>query len=363
MNRLAIPNDRFVICSTSLHLYALVALVGTAMVATSSAQQLVDPLPLPVDVSGKTISDWLITGDQDSVGAPNPHLTRNWDGTGNTTDSLDYTNSLASFQIPGATLLDVDALGNIQDLHFKRLVNDEATLLVSPTEPQNAVGGGFNEIYSRTATPFGALAAVWAKNANDIGGANSPPGTDTPPEGIDGLEVWGTPSDHNMFSLYDDPPDPNDPNLAKVSVFIYDVNNDDSTPYIYNDQLRTAIGLVPGEPEIDLDGMMVFDDQADGVFGPGDSLLFTVEENPMFHGGEIWVWDFGSPANFLLHGGILWDSINQPAGIFGWGSPTGGVPNDINALEAIFVVPEPSSTIILLLSCVLCCGQRTISRS
>lgn len=317
-----------------------------------------NPVPAPIDVPGKAISDGLITGDQDSQANPDPHLTREWVGDSNTSDSTDYSNSLVPFQaLPGEDLQDVDALANTRDYLFKRVTSDDATLLVSPVPLQNAVGGGLNEIYYHTDSANLATPGVWAKNFPDIGGANNPPGTDTPPEGIDGLEVWGASDDHNLFSLYDDPGAPGGP---KISVFIHDIVNDVSSAYILNDQIRAAIGLGPGDLEIDLDGMMVHDKLGDGVFGVDDSIMFTVEENQSaggpFHGGEIWVWDFGSPAaNFLVHGGITWDSINLPSAVFGWGGAPDLV-NDINALEAIYEVPEPSS--LLLISLALVVGGR-----
>jgi hypothetical protein len=246
----------------------------------------------------------------------------------------------------------VDALANIGDLFFQELVADRATLLVSPAVQQDAFPGLF-EIYYRTATPYGSLADVWAKNAPSAGyqgiGGAPPPGDNIPPENIDGLEVWGG-TDHNIFSLYDDP---RDVTGREVSLFLHDAANDTSSVYLYNDDLRAALNLGPADPAIDLDGVMVLDDltNPDLVFGPGDSLLFTVEMNAQFHGGEIWVWNHGSPAQFLQHGGVTWDSLNQPALLFNWSTLNPlDIPrlNDIDALEAIFVVPEPSGIALTL---------------
>jgi hypothetical protein len=313
-----------------------------------------NPLPSPPDVPGKVISDYILTGDQQSDGTPNPHMTREWDGLGNTTDSIDYSGSL-----PPGPADEVDSLANLRDLLFKELVNDEATLLVSPKIPQDDFPlGGLKEIYFRTATPYGSLAGVWAKNTTI--GDGIPANDDEPPEGIDALEVWGSGRDHNIFSLYNDPPDQTG---RSVSLFLHDIANNTSTPYIFNDEIRTAIGLLPPDPAIDLDGSMVFDAQTDGVFGAGDSILFSVSENLSaggpYHGGEIWVWDFGSPASFLVHGGVTWDTLNQPALLFNWGVGTGSLfeLNDINALEAIFVVPEPSSYVLLLVGLIAGLGR------
>jgi len=315
----------------------LVVLPLCLAVIAPLAGQTVNPLPSPLEVPGKVISDWIVTGDQDSTATPNAHMTRNWPGDGTTMDSTDYTSSLSNVLDPP----EVDALANFADLFFDEVVNDVSTLLVSPREHQFDPAGGLFEIYFQTATLFGSASGPWAKNAPDIGGA-PPAGTNTPPEGIDGLEVWGSDDDHNMFSLYDDPATVNDPTRG-VSVFQFDPLTGVSSPYIYNDDLRAALGLGPGDPAIDLDGMMINDDLLDDDFGPGDSILFTVAENGFFHGGEIWVWDFGGPATFLNHGGVLWDTANQPGALFGWVDPITGAPmNDINALESILVIPEPS---------------------
>jgi len=320
-----------------------------------------NPVPPPKDVSGKVISDYIYTGDQQSNGTQNPHMTRDWDGTGDTTDSLDYTNSLGFVLAPGAAAPDVDALANTRDLFFNQLVTDQATLLVSPKVLQNDPAGGLNEIYFRTSSLHGSLPGVWAKNAPDIGGA-PPVGDNVPPEGIDALEVWGG-QDHNVFSLYNDPFDVTG---RKVSLFLHDIVNNSTSAYIYNDDIRTALGLTSNDPEIDVDGLMVFDDLADGRFFTGDSILFSVSENQSlggpFHGGEIWVWNFGGPATFLNHGGVVWDTVNQPALLFGWGGGPGEPINDINALEAIYFVPEPSSWLIAAVGIVLLGGFRARRR-
>jgi hypothetical protein len=343
---------------TQAFLCGVSALVLNALQLVSDAAGQPNPLPSPPDVPGKVISDYIFTGDQQSDGTQNPHMTRDWDGLGATTDSLDYTLSLGAVLPPGVGADDVDALANIQDLFFHKVVNDVATLLVSPKIPQDDPPiGGFKEIYFQTASPFGSLRDVWAKNFPTIGD-NDPPGDDIPPEGIDGLEMWGGSRDHNIFSVYNDPFDVTG---RKVSLFVYNSAFDTSAAYVYNDDIRAAIGAGTFEPEIDLDGLMVFDELADGIFGAGDSILFSVSENLSaggnYHGGEIWVWDFGSPASFLVHGGVTWDTLNQPALHFGWGGVNPFEINDINALEAIFVVPEPSILALLLVGLIAGIGR------
>jgi hypothetical protein len=335
--------------------------VFAASIAMTSHQLIwaqINPVPQPRDVSGKAISDWTLTGDQESTGTQNPHMTRSWKGDSTTTDSIDYSNSLSSFG-PGMSQLDVDALANFADLFFDDVVNDISTLLVSPRVLQDdLINGGTKDIFYQTATPYGAVTGVWAHNAPDIGGG--PPPGNIAPEGIDGLEVWGSDGDHNMFSLYQDPAAANDPLQRGISVFQYDPKTDTSSPYIYNDDLRGALGLNPLDPIIDLDGMMVFDTLGDGLFNAGDSILLTVAENGQFHGGEIWVWSFGSAATFLQHGGVLWDTANQPSLLFNWAPDpiTGLAANDINALESIFSVPEPGNALLLA----ICCGLAITGR-
>ena len=336
----------------------LAALVVAA--ASGTAFGIVNPVPLPLEVPGKAISDWTRTGDEQSNYTVNPHMTRSWKGDGTTKDSLDYTASLGSvlppIVPPALDYPDVDALANAGDLFFHELVNDQATLLVSSKIPQDdLVFGGIKEIYYQTATPYGSVPGLWAKNAPDIGGA-PPVGDNAIPEGIDGLEVWGSDGDHNMFSLYTDPADTTG---RKVSIFQYDGVNNTSAAYIYNDDVRTAIGLLPADPDVDVDGTMVFDVLGDGIFNAGDSVLFSVEENGQFHGGEIWVWDFGSPATYLVHGGITWDTVNQPGVLFNWIDPaSGGITNDIDALEAILGVPEPGCLGLLMVGFVVVCSCR-----
>ncbi len=132
--------------------------------------------------------------------------------------------SLVPILAPLPVIPDVDAPANIADLFFPEAVNDRATLLVSPKVLQNDPGGGLNEIYYRTASPFGSLPGVWAKNFPIIGD-NDPVGDDLAPEGIDGLEVWGGGGDHNVFSVYTDPADVTG---RKVSLFVYDAVNNSS---------------------------------------------------------------------------------------------------------------------------------------
>ncbi len=64
----------------------------------------------------------------------------------------------------------------------------------------------------------------------------------------------------------------------------------------------------------------------------------TTPGGPLFDGGEIWVWDFGTPAAFLEHGGHTWDTPHSAAGHFNLA--LNAKNENINALES---VPEPST--------------------
>ena len=82
----------------------------------------------------------------------------------------------------------------------------------------------------------------------------------------------------------------------------------------------------------------------------GDSIMFSIKPISVggitiFDGGEIWVWD-GSPAGpaqFLVHGGHVWDTAFDVMGTFDV------TFENINALEAVSEPPIPEPTSILLL--------------
>ena len=59
----------------------------------------------------------------------------------------------------------------------------------------------------------------------------------------------------------------------------------------------------------------------------------------------------------------MWDTANQPALLFGWGGLPGEPINDINALEAIYFVPEPSSWLIAAVGIALLGGFRDVAGS
>ena len=154
-----------------------------------------------------------------------------------------------------------------------------------------------------------------------------------------GIEVWGPPvregppatgDDAIMFSTngdWDWDPDLQQ-HIPRPAVYMYDPLTGMSFPYIMADQIQNAIG----DPDVypDVDGMMIYDQEQDGEFGPGDSIMFTIHSmlaGP-YDGGEIWVWNFDDgpfgSATFLNHGGYTWDTVNSVVGIF---------PNVLTSIE------------------------------
>ncbi len=96
--------------------------------------------------------------------------------------------------------------------------------------------------------------------------------------------------------------------------------------------IAAAIGWTGSTDYIDLDAMMT----------NGEMIMFSIAPIAgAFDGGEIWVWDGVNPASFLFHGGHLWDTAFDVSGTFGLNS------ENINALEAVSTVPEPSSYLLL----------------
>jgi hypothetical protein len=278
------------------------------------------PVPGPDVVYGKEYSNFL---DKNAPGIPDPLQNLGWDGFGGVFDAFDYSGSLP-FLLEDH---EVDAIANSRDRFFAAVTTDAAAMLMSVS--------GTDNIHYQEAGPGGAV-GVWATAAE----INAMPGA---PDDVDGLEVWG-PIDSNHFSLLTDPaPGPGSP---RISVWYYDGLS--SVPYILSPDLVTALGD-PDEPElIDLDGLMVFDTANDGIWSPGDSIMFSLRANivagGIYDGGEIWVWTNGGPATSLVHGGITWDTAN------GVGALLGVATEEIDALEA---VPEPGTLSLAALAALI----------
>jgi len=271
-------------------------------------------LPPPTAVCGKEYSDRV---DTDALGLIDPLQNVWFKGNGAAANTWDYSGSGPH------DLAEVDALANRRDALYWPLVQDMVPMLVSHA--------GYNDIRYQMAKAD--INGVWC-TAQQINQA-------APPKDVDALEVWqplgeeDSPlaDDADMFSLLGDP--------GGVAVFQYNVAANVSVAYITTAALQAAIGT---QELIDLDALMVWDTNGDDQFGPGDSITFSIVETlskgGVFDGGEIWVWNFGNPAIFLVHGGEVWNTAHTVA--LDWGVTT----EDIDALEA---VPEPATLSLLAL--------------
>jgi len=316
-------------------------------------------IPGPKNVPGKEYSDRF---DKDTQEPPvsDPEQNIYWDGIGGRQDAFDYSGSRAGDTDPAR---EVDALANHGDALFWDVIANRAALLFStgsttlllPGDSRAAVYNAspdYNQLgiheKSVLVEPIGGGIDFWAKPPQiDEAGVND----------LDGLEVWGgladpTPNDADMYSLLGDPLI----NGIRTSVWYY--NGGVSTSYLNAAQIAAAINrpdIVNLADIIDLDGLMVWDGVNIGQWDNGDAILFSVMpidanldgiitpnvNGGDIDGGEIWSWRFGQAAQFLFHGGHLWDTA------FNVRQATGAVNENIDALEAV-ATPEPSSFLSLL---------------
>ena len=244
----------------------------------------VDTVSSLKQVRGKEYSNSV---DKNTNGNPDPGQTLNWFGNGTTTDGFDYG-------IRGQ----VDAMANSGDAFFGAVITNQATLVFSTSFD--------DKIYYET--PTGAN-NIWA-TANQIDQPG--PGIDLGVTDVDALELWGG-TDANRFSVYGDP---------DVAVYQY---SGGTTSALYTQQeIAKAIGVDEEFADlVNLDGMMT----------SGENLImFSIDpiEEVGLDGGEIWVWERGSgSADFLKHGGHVWDTDFEVMETFGTAS------ENVNALEAI----------------------------
>lgn len=233
--------------------------------------------------------------DKNAAGTPDPGRIVLWTGTGAATDD----------GLAGRS--EIDALANGGDAYFQEVVNNTAALLVSiqadapgvPIQAENESG----------------VISTWATTVE----VNGAPGA---LDDLDALEVWGADgiSDTTQYSVFGD--------AGGVAIF-----NLDGSTFATSADIASMIGL-PSTDGLDLDALMV----------NGSRIMFSIRPVAGFDGGEIWVGDLSTgAASFLDHGGHLWDTA------FDVGAATGCLNENVDALEATALVPEPASMTAMVL--------------
>ncbi|NCS27745.1 MAG: PEP-CTERM sorting domain-containing protein [Microcystis aeruginosa F13-15] len=326
-------------------------------------------IPGPKNVPGKEYSDRL---DKDTQEPPvlDPEQNIYWDGNGGRQNTFDYSGSRAGDTDPAR---EVDALANHQDALFWDVIANRAALLFSTGSTTLLLPGDSRAAVYNASPDYNQL-GIHEKSVlfESIGGgidfwAKPPEIDEAGVNDLDGLEVWSsvsstssqypspadpTPDDADVYSLLGDPLI----NGTRTSLWYY--NGSVSTPYLDAAQIAAAINrpdIANLADIIDLDGLMVWDGGNIGQWDNSDAILFSVMPidanldgiiTPNINGGdidggEIWSWRFGQAAQFLFHGGHLWDTA------FNVRQATGAVNENIDALEAV-AVPEPSTFLSLL---------------
>ena len=350
-------------------------------------------LPSPAKVPGKEYSHDLDSTTVGAAGAPPPADAEQvvaWDGLGGTEDWKDYTGSRPLYQVDEQ----VDALANWYDTLFGTLRDDKAHLVFSiddtltlfdsegaanpgahvPSAGPLTLSGGYmiggaGELSYELAGGFAAPSSMglWAAQS-DING-------DTPPVDIDAVELWGpepafTMDDRNKYSLEVDY-DSFDTALANEAVSVWNYNG---TPFLQHSKIVDAVESLLGTLAdaglddvglINVDAMMVLSIVGDpNTFDAGlespvhDRILFSIRQivNPAITdaddpdryyatGSEIFWLDATNASGYLHHGGHDWDKAFALENLlFSTEAGTGVV--DLNAIEAVAVVPEPSTALL-----------------
>jgi hypothetical protein len=304
--------------------------------------------PYPSDLYPKV---WQVPGkelsthrDRDMTGGADPEQNIAWDGIGGTGNTFDYSGSReVNNEIDQDR--EVDALSNSNDALYHAVIDNMSGLLFSVDDDPNiyleASAGGIG---------------VWAdQDISSPDGASSSDIDDMNPIfDTDGLEVWGLDGpgndDANNYSLEDGPVGAPDPNGVAVWSFLGGV----STANWYADEIAEIVSVVTGFDigrlvNLNLDAMMTFDST--------NEIMFSVDPIAgLLDGGEIFVgFRGGVGSHFLSHGGHLWDTAFDVSGTFGLRS------ENINALEAISVVPTPGILSLLSLGTLILLFRRKLN--
>lgn len=297
-------------------------------------------VPRPDEVPGKDFSD---VRDRDAAALADPEQDVAWDGSGGVRDSFDYSGSRVLYPdvLPDR---EVDGIGAGGDALFQAVRDNQAALLFSVEIDPNIM---FERATGSPGWPSGF--GVWA-TALDQDAMN-------PPVDTDGLETWGADNidDSDRYSLAGDPfTDFVVPNESrKVAIWQYDPAAGTSTHHTLTTDLAAAmdlqfVGLGLGGP---LWGQLVELMDVDAIMTFGPRVLFSIRPIdiadpllPDFDGGEIFEYvGPGVPTEFLDHGGHLWSTAFDVMGTFNL------LNENIDAIEAVSAVPEPSCIAMLLL--------------
>jgi hypothetical protein len=302
-----------------LLLLVIVAMVGIAVALNYSkvgAQQegaTKDVYPVEfttlkdVDQAGaRDAQQVLYTQPDDAAGAPFPRNT------------FDF-----HLPDPDTTYPDVDALANWGDAYFHEVATNQADLLISFQGDPNR-----NAVYYET--PGGARGVKWTQLQLDRDTVTIKPWRE-----LDALEVWGPieADDANCWSEMGDP--------GNVCVWIMNHG-----AYITHATIVTAVVALgcslstQDSLNLDLDGLMVWVGNFDGMWNAGDTVIFSVRATGRppknWDGGEIVVLPFNGAPTFLNHGGHLWNTAFNVQAAFGVNT------EEVDAIEAFFATgPVP----------------------
>jgi hypothetical protein len=368
-------------------------------------------LPSPASVRGKQYSHF---ADEAINGVADPAQIVFWDGLGGTVDDSDYSLALPPYSATGD--FQIDALANERDSLFTELLNEGTHLVYSvdvrgtttptfgllpfsvpsggPLSLSDTVKGGSNFIGGAGDVSFemGTLGGALPSNVHGIWASQALVNGQPNPVAIDSLELWGGEpgvpgsNDAGKYSVETDL-------STGVGGVAYSVWNYSTTSghsgYVLHSMVVDLVRNLLGEPDlpaadINLDALMVLDtDTGRGpgtgpsFFNPGDKIIFSIRQIAsasagggfLATGSEIFVLDGASTqavpvGQFLTHGGHVWNKAYALANMVGHFSSEGGavdVQLDLNSLEAVSGVPEPTS-IVLLLAGLTGLGLRRVRR-
>ena len=266
-----------------------------------------DGIPTPNQVPGKEYVD---SPNVDQSGVETGEQELLWDGAGGVANGYNY-----AFSQPDSTMVgQVDGLANFNDELFAAVVSNQAALVYSLKGDPGGIAYNSESVEGEQAT--------WATDEQ----VNSHGVTDA-----GDLEVWGPEGspDANVYSLVGDPVNPK--TGQRTCVWVY-IPGQGSFPLYTAEDIADAIGHPELAGTIDVDALMANNGQ----------LIFSIEPDGPFNGGEVWYWNPGSnplepnAAVFLDHGGHEWDTA--------FGADNG----QIDGLEAV-AIPEPTAAAMLLM--------------